>query len=152
MKFRYKILSIFTIAFGLQWSATHANSEDLEQLQNLKQLTWRYRIVLVNYDSQPSVAELKRQLKDQLKAQKAAVNERKLLFITLQDTKVINALSGKQLALSQQELSGRLQHKDIILIGLDGQTKAFYDMKKQFPLQEIFADIDGMPMRRWELK
>lgn len=53
---------------------------------------------------------------------------------------------------TESELSSiqqRLRGRKIILIGLDGGIKAGYD---HFDLKEIFKEIDGMPMRRAELR
>jgi hypothetical protein len=50
--------------------------------------------------------------------------------------------------LDNQSIQRRLGEHKAVLIGLDSATKAVYD---SFDLTQIFADIDGMPMRKSEL-
>lgn len=81
---------------------------------------------------------------------KAGIAERKIKLLFLTNNKVMDVGDEvKESHLSVAMLKTRIRDKTLILIGLDGGTKTYYD---RLDIKMIFADIDGMPMRRAELR
>jgi 2-keto-3-deoxy-galactonokinase len=84
---------------------------------------------------------------------KKGIEDRKLKVIIYTTSAASDAISGALIELDLVELKRRLENKQSILIGLDGGTKSFYDIDASgIDIKQVFADIDGMPMRRAELK
>ena len=116
-------------------------SEDV--LQDLSALQWKYRLILVR-DSAQAVA--------QLESERGAIDERDIVWFVLTPTGVTSNYSAPL----AEDLSGHLR-KDyfgdaetrVLLIGKDGGIKA---RATSLDLQELFALIDSMPMRRREMQ
>ena len=131
--------------------ATHATqvrikSENTE-LRSLDELRWQYRLVLINSESQAHTNKLLAELA----SQQAELVERKLVVFIMQSTQVQVWTGGQPVALIQDsiqdDIEARLAGYSAILIGLDGGSKVSYE---GLLLNDIFRDIDGMPMRRSE--
>ena len=115
--------------------------------KSLKEAAWQYRILIVE---KTEAAEIE-SFKDTLSQNAKAIEERRLLVITIFDQNVL-AYTGQIFEPSHiqaKELTNKLRGKKALLIGLDGGNKAVYD---QLDLKTVFAQIDGMPMRRRELR
>jgi 2-keto-3-deoxy-galactonokinase len=115
----------------------------------LNSFAWEYRILLIDAsDSKSNTA-----LVSSLRVHKKGIEDRKLKVILYTSSAASDAISGALIELDLVELKRRLENKQSILIGLDGGTKSFYDIDASgIDFKQVFADIDGMPMRRAELK
>jgi DNA polymerase II large subunit len=119
--------------------------------ETLNELKWEHRVLLV---SKPNDETL---LKSQLTQNANELNERKLLvFIVGENTTRIyqpNNSNRNAINIDTAIHKNRMGDKKAILIGLDGGTKSFYEFENgSIDLKQVFADIDGMPMRRAELR
>lgn len=152
MRFNFfTTLSVLSLIFtnASQGSTIYQTDNNVETLQALK---WKHRVLLIDL----SQVENKTILLEQLKLAKSELLERRLAIILLNetDTLVWNSDSNKAtLANYEAEfLSTRLNGEQALLIGLDGGSKAIYSVvNSTLDLSRVYADIDGMPMRRAEL-
>jgi len=105
--------------------------------------TWEKRLLLVDQSltSEKLIANLSK-FEDEIQARR--------LIIFILDQKTVKAWnSDKAYSELTDEVSNRLNNSAALLIGLDGGNKRTY---KSLLIQEVFADIDIMPMRRSEIK
>lgn len=102
--------------------------------QNLKNYQWKNRLVILVGDKNDSV------IKEQLKLLTSLQNE-----LDERQIKVLHSNNG-----IREELNLNPKFVGLILIGKDGGIK----LKKPYVVQpgSLFSLIDGMPMRRAELK
>jgi len=119
--------------------------------QDLRPLRWQNRVLLLYTDSlmHPQYQKMEEAL---LKEEKA-VGARKLVIYTIMDQQVSRGLPGEswQDDVPLREASQNLEKGfGLELIGLDGGVK--YRSTSAVPLEELWSLIDGMPMRRAELK
>lgn len=133
-------LSCFFIASLFACSAWATSISTLAQLQ------WHHRIILVQCDSE----QCQRDSVAQLQQAKLAVQERHIVwFVSTQAGIQANSSVplGEQLhdALTSHELT----RPQTILIGKDGDIKA---IDSQLKLQQLFEQIDQMPMRQAEMR
>lgn len=117
----------------------------------LNELKWEYRVLLIRKQSDDTL------LKSQLTQNASELNERRLLvFIIGENTTSIyqpNNSHFNAINIDTSALKTRMGDKKAILIGLDGGTKSFYEFENgSIDLKQVFADVDGMPMRRAELR
>ena len=132
----------------LLWTALlatplHSAQGSEDALEDLSALQWKYRLLLVR-DSTEAVA--------QLESERDAIEERDIVWFVLTPTGVTSNYSAPL----AEDLSVHLR-KDyfgdtetrVILIGKDGGVKA---RETSLDLQEVFALIDTMPMRRREMQ
>jgi hypothetical protein len=124
----WKLLSLLLISSSLV---------QMDNLNSLKELRWKHRIVLT---SEPVKADI--------------VDENKILDLRIlyfsTNPKPSTNYSGKtseKLWMECEQLLAR--ESKVVLIGLDGGIKEVYD---SLDWSQIFSDIDKMPMRRAELK
>ena len=119
--------------------------------QQISDYQWKYRLVILLTDSQDSQL-YQLQLKD-LKTDLQGLKERKILVITLtpnyQITGIDNEIEQKAV-LNFKKLKKETNGFEVILVGLDGYIKL--QQSKLLTHQELFAQIDRMPMRRNEIK
>lgn len=117
------------------------------QANTLSQQRWKNRIVIFKTSQEEINAKAAT-----LNQNSAALTERKLLIFAVSDDKTLVFTKQGEFSettlVSLQEATSRLRNQNCILIGLDGGTKQIYE---DLALKQIFADIDGMPMRRSEL-
>jgi hypothetical protein len=117
------------------------------ELSSLNELRWKYRLILIRSESQAQTDKLI----FELESKQDELVDRKLVVFIVQSKQVRVLMGGQPLAALQDPISRdiltRLADYQAILIGLDGGVKASYDGLR---LNEIFRDIDGMPMRRGE--
>ncbi|WP_054559426.1 DUF4174 domain-containing protein [Croceitalea dokdonensis] len=102
--------------------------------QNLEEYQWRNRLLILFGDSSTEAFLRQKQL---LTKEKAALEERAILIFE----------GNREL---QEQLQLNAEFEGIILIGKDGGVKH----KKPFTVQPeaIFSMIDGMPMRKAEIR
>ena len=124
----------------------------LSPAQDLAAHRWEHRVLLVMVSDTSSPALL-RQLAD-WQSQARGLEERKLVVYQLSPGQARHGLSphGKWSVPSSLYASYK-QHEsefEVVLIGLDGGVKQ--RRTELLPCEELFAIIDGMPMRRAELR
>lgn len=132
------ILSIFIIN-------TFVHAENLPKLSTLDSLEWKNRVVILN--------ETKNQDKSLqvLKEQVAQIDDRDIIWFLIKDNFAISNYKGD---LSSEFVSNirkkftNLPNK-VILIGKDGGIKFQSDYLN---LEDIFSEIDSMPMRLFEMQ
>lgn len=132
--YTFKYLILISI---LSFSAFSAKAKTLSDY------TWEKRLLLVDQSltSEKLIANLSK-FKDEIQARR--------LMIFILDQKTVKAWnSDKAYSELTDEVSTRLNNSAALLIGLDGGNKRTY---KSLLIQEVFADIDIMPMRRSEIK
>lgn len=118
--------------------------------QNLQKHQWKNRVLLIYADDVNS-----NQLQEQIKIlaeDKKGLQERKLViyqFVKDKFTTDFNTVwfSSKEQLKQYHKKSNRFE---VLLIGLDGGLK--YRQTKLVSLEKLFTLIDGMPMRKRELK
>ena len=120
--------------------------------QSLKKHQWKNRLILILV-KQPANDVLKKQVKS-FRAAKAGMNERKLMVYQITPEKYgvgfkesINWQRSDELFKTYKREKSDFE---IILIGLDGGIKL--RQNEFLSTDDLFALIDGMPMRRAELK
>lgn len=120
-----------------------------KHFKDLSAYQYQHRVVLIRQTENVKLSALN----EQIKQAQSGITERKLKILLLDDKLVFDITRGQEnqviTRLSANELAKRMSDKTVILIGLDGGTKVFYN---KVDFNAIFADIDGMPMRRAELK
>jgi len=125
--------------------------------QQLNNLSWEKRILIVKC-RKPVNKFFSKQM-DEIKKDKEGIIERKLVLYAVQNEQVefidFDTSTLKNLTLENFEASTKklLKHQsafEIILIGLDGTVKLRQD--EYLALNDLYALIDGMPMRRAELR
>ncbi|MGB3724541.1 MAG: DUF4174 domain-containing protein [Glaciecola sp.] len=115
--------------------------------KTLNDAKWQHRVLVVKTNNE---AELNK-LTGILAKHAAAIHERRLIVFALSNKDVL-AFTDHSLEVSNiqaNELLSRLRDKKVLLIGLDGGSKTVYD---ELTLKQVFAQIDGMPMRQRELR
>ena len=119
--------------------------------QDLRPLRWQNRVLLLYTDNLMHPQYQK--MEEALLMEEKEVDARKLVVYTILGQKVSRGLPAKtwQDDLPLREASQNLgKGFGLELIGLDGGVK--YRSTSAVSLQELWALIDGMPMRRAELK
>lgn len=119
---------------------------------DLSQLRWKHRIVVAvsDTDTNPSLVHLK----DEISNQQEAFLDRDMVLIELVGEKT-GTIDGRMLnAGTIQQLRDRFRVENeafcVYLIGKDGGIKVQGDTDTR--LDDLFALIDTMPMRRNEMK
>lgn len=116
-------------------------------------LQWKNRVVLVfapSTNSQDYIAQF-----NQYKNHKAAWEERDLVFYTILPHQIMN--SNLQIVHNNQSAKLRERYNiesgqvTFVLLGKDGGVK-LKEVNKLIDNQQLFALIDGMPMRRREMR
>ncbi|AEP28346.1 hypothetical protein GNIT_0192 [Glaciecola nitratireducens FR1064] len=139
-----------------------AEERPLEELP-LETLIWQNRVLIVDAKT-PANADI---LAKQFEARRNQMWDRRLIALLLVDDSVIelrftqenmetfstsasqSRSNNQQIAYSVSELRKRLNGKQSILIGLDGGTKSAFTLSSgRIDIEQVFADIDGMPMRK----
>lgn len=119
--------------------------------QQISDYQWKNRLVILLTDSlDRELYQL--QLKD-LKTDLPGLKERKILIITLTPNYQITGIDNeikKKADLNYKKLKKETDGFEVILVGLDGYSKL--RQSKLLSHQELFAQIDRMPMRRNEIE
>ncbi|WP_299529381.1 DUF4174 domain-containing protein [Ulvibacterium sp.] len=136
----------------LKWGMAVALLSAFElNAQSLKDYQWKNRILLLFDDSRKSDT-LKRQLEKFSKTQKEMIDRDLILFIVAD--KDVFTQNGHVQGMSLKDVYDTAgvskKFKGILLIGKDGGAK----LKEEFLIhpQLVFDLIDGMPMRKAEMR
>ena len=124
---------------------TFVQAESLPKLSNLDSLEWKNRVVILN--------EIKNQDKSLqlLKEQVAQIDDRDIIWFSIKDNLVLSNYKGdlsSEFVTKIREKFSHLQNK-VILIGKDGGIKSQSDYLN---LEDIFSEVDSMPMRLFEMQ
>ena len=124
---------------------TFVQAESLPKLSNLDSLEWKNRVVILN--------EIKNQDKSLqlLKEQVAQIDDRDIIWFSIKDNLVLSNYKGdlsSEFVTKIREKFSHLQNK-VILIGKDGGIKSQSDYLN---LEDIFSEVDSMPMRLFEIQ
>ncbi|MEM1434277.1 MAG: DUF4174 domain-containing protein [Pseudomonadota bacterium] len=113
-------------------------------MATLSDLTWQHRVLVVRTPAGGAAVNT-------LKQRAAAVGERDLIWFVLHEEQLLSNYSGVLAADFAATLTSRLAASGaaVLLIGKDGGTKLAASV---LDLEEIFARIDTMPMRRSEMR
>jgi hypothetical protein len=150
---------VIDMKFGLLWlfilhtlttaTATTAATKVTPQ-DSLTDFKWRHRLIITHVDSEIKWSKL--QDKAQHHSHKFSARKLMWLVVVKNKTWVFNIstfktasplLSAEVLTIVEQNLG------KVLLIGLDGGIKNRYPIQT-FSLEQIFNEIDLMPMRRIE--
>lgn len=112
-------------------------------VENLQQLSWQYRLILLNGDA------LQASDLANLTAQKQALEERHIVWFWREKDQISSNASLSLSEQSKQQIIQLLQDVNVVLIGKDGAIK---DKTNVFILASLFSTIDKMPMRRQEMQ
>lgn len=130
------------VCFGLLPISSPKAQEDTAELTSLQDLRWQNRILIGELPAEGGYWQ-------HLLNAPAQARERKLVVLLSQGDKWIH--NPVHLPLQALPLWVKQSPGELFLIGLDGGIKARYELGN-VKLSEVFADIDGMPMRRAELR
>ncbi len=124
---------------------TFLQAESLPKLSNLDSLEWKNRVVILN--------EIKNQDKSLqlLKEQESQIDDRDIIWFSIKDNLVLSNYKGdlsSEFVSKIREKFSHLQNK-VILIGKDGGIKSQSDYLN---LEDIFSEVDSMPMRLFEMQ
>jgi hypothetical protein len=142
------ILLTMAIAAILSGSSRNAIAEPLD----LSQFQWKNRLLFLFAPNRNH--PMFDSLHDSLSAQKAEVADRDLVILEILESEP-SSMNSKPLA-SETALSLRKRYKvnqgefAVLLIGKDGGIKL--NRQNETRLEDIFALIDTMPMRRQEIR
>lgn len=140
-------ISILLTAFMI--SAASGAAGTAEMLNNLTSLRWEFRIILV-YAESPLAAHAVANLEEFA----ADIDDRDIAWFVIDENGLKSNYRGKldpdlRSALMGAWFSPVLRTTAVLLIGKDGRVKS---QSEDLDLEEIFDDIDSMPMRRAEMR
>lgn len=118
-----------------------------QPLESLDPLQWENRILLIHADADATAS-----ISEQLQQEKAGLNERHIAWFLINHESVqTNHDRTLSPALRGDLLDSLFESPDItvVLIGKDGGVKGTY---QNLDLEAVFTRIDGMPMRRAEMR
>ena len=122
------------------------NLDKLKSINHLSDLKWKNRVLLV-------VTNEKEEIKDLIKIHNIELNEREFVVIQLDDEKAFIDYTQMSKRFSQSILNkvkNIPQEVYFVLIGKDGRIKNLFS--KNTGMNEIFSEVDEMPMRINEMK
>ena len=120
--------------------------DSLKSINHLSDLRWKNRVLVV-------VTNEKEELKDLITYYNRELNEREFVVIQLDDEKAfINYIQmSKRFSQSLlKKIKNIPQEVYFIVIGKDGRIKNLFS--KNTGMNEIFSEVDKMPMRINEMK
>jgi hypothetical protein len=131
---------IFFLAFS-----TLAHGDELTMLDDLANLQWKNRIVIINeVENEEKTLAL-------LDKSAAEIKDRDMIWFIFNQDRLLTNYLGK----ISEDFSSRTRERygtersKVILIGKDGDMKSRFD---RVDLEAIFSDIDAMPMRQYEMQ
>lgn len=141
---------IFLWIFTLHILTAIATTKFISQ-NFLSDFKWQHRLLIIQVDSESKLSTLR----DEIQYYSSDFDARKLLMLIRIKNKVwiLDASTAQTVSpqLSEQVLETINQNLDnVLLIGLDGGIKNRYPANT-FSLEQVFNEIDLMPMRRWEV-
>ena len=122
------------------------NLDSLKSINHLSDLKWKNRILVV-------VTNEKEEIKDLIKSHNIELNEREFVVIQLDDEKAFIDYTEMSKRFSQsilKKVKNIPQEVYFVLIGKDGRIKNLFS--KNTSVNEIFSEVDKMPMRINEMK
>ena len=112
---------------------------------HLKDLKWKYRVLVV-------ITNDKEEINDLITIYNSELTEREFVIIQFdgENSYIDDKLMSKRFSNSlKKKVKDIPEEVHLILIGKDGQIKNLYT--KNTNLNEIFSDVDKMPMRMNEM-
>ena len=122
------------------------NLDKLKSINHLSDLKWKNRVLLV-------VTNEKEEIKDLIKIHNIELNEREFVVIQLDDEKAFIDYTQMSKRFSKsilKKVKNISQEVYFVLIGKDGRIKNLFS--KNTGMNEIFSEVDKMPMRINEMK
>lgn len=122
------------------------NLDKLKSINHLSDLKWKNRVLVV-------VTNEKEEIKDLIKIHNIGLNEREFVVIQLDDEKAFidyNQMSKRFSQSILKKVKNIPQQVYFVLIGKDGRIKNLFS--KNTGMNEIFSEVDKMPMRINEMK
>ncbi|MEQ8712933.1 MAG: DUF4174 domain-containing protein [Cyclobacteriaceae bacterium] len=124
----------------------------LQQSNPLNEYQWQNRLILV-FNDLDSEVQAQMQL-DKFTGQTPELQDRDLLIFRIDDSQVSDGLDSKvtdiEAASLRKSFNIDIEEFVVLLIGKDGGVKL--RSEEVVSSQELFALIDGMPMRRSEIR
>ncbi len=124
----------------------------LQQSNPLNEYQWQNRLILV-FNDLDSEVQAQMQL-DKFSGQTPELQDRDLLIFRIDDSQVSDGLDSKvtdiEAASLRKSFDIDIEEFVVLLIGKDGGVKL--RSEEVVSSQELFALIDGMPMRRSEIR
>ena len=117
-----------------------------KSINHLSDLKWKNRVLVV-------VTNEKEEIKDLIKIHNIGLNEREFVVIQLDDEKAFIDSTHMSKRFSQSILKivkNIPQEVYFVIIGKDGRIKNLFS--KNTGMNEIFSEVDKMPMRINEMK
>ena len=122
------------------------NLDKLKSINHLSDFKWKNRVLVV-------VTNEKEEIKDLIKIHNIGLNEREFIVIQLDDKKAFIDSTQMSKRFSQsilKKVNNIPQEVYFVLIGKDGRIKNLFS--KNTGMNEIFSEVDKMPMRINEMK
>lgn len=122
------------------------NLDSLKSINHLSDLKWKNRVLVV-------VTNEKEEIKDLITNHNNELNEREFVVIQLDDEKAFIDYTQMSKRFSKsilKKVKNIPQEVYFILIGKDGRIKNLFS--KNTGMNEIFSEVDKMPMRINEMK
>ena len=122
------------------------NLDSLKSINHLSDLKWKNRVLVV-------VTNEKEEIKDLITNHNNELNEREFVVIQLDDEKAFIDYTQMSKRFSKsilKKLKNISQEVYFVLIGKDGRIKNLFS--KNTGMNEIFSEVDKMPMRINEMK
>ena len=122
------------------------NLDKLKSINHLSDFEWKNRVLVV-------VTNEKEEIKDLIKIHNIGLNEREFVVIQLDDEKAFidyNQMSKRFSQSILKKVKNIPQQVYFVLIGKDGRIKNLFS--KNTGMNEIFSEVDKMPMRINEMK
>ncbi|MBT1450348.1 DUF4174 domain-containing protein [Glaciecola sp. XM2] len=119
----------------------------LVKATSLDSFKWQYRLLIIDVSMHTDRSALESLLNAHVKD----IEDRKLRVILYTQDAIVEAFTNTPLLLEREVVENMLANKYSILVGLDGGIKSFYEPSANtIDINQVFADIDGMPMRKLE--
>ena len=122
------------------------NLDSLKSINHLSDLKWKNRVLVV-------VTNEKEEIKDLITNHNNELNEREFVVIQLDDEKAFIDYTQMSKRFSKsilKKVKNISQEVYFVLIGKDGRIKNLFS--KNTGINEIFSEVDKMPMRINEMK
>ena len=122
------------------------NLDKLKSINHLSDLKWKNRVLVV-------VTNEKEEIKDLITNHNNELNEREFVVIQLDDEKAFIDYTQMSKRFSKsilKKVKNISQEVYFVLIGKDGRIKNLFS--KNTGMNEIFSEVDKMPMRINEMK
>ena len=122
------------------------NLDKLKSINHLSDFKWKNRVLVV-------VTNEKEEIKDLIKIHNIGLNEREFVVIQLDDEKAFIDYTKMSKRFSKsilKKVKNISQEVYFVLIGKDGRIKNLFS--KNTGMNEIFSEVDKMPMRINEMK